>query len=105
MPYKFTEQAENDFDGIIQHTLENWGKNQAVNYVEGLEELLEKLVLMPTLGIKKDDLFKNLFAFGYVSHVVYYATDSGGITVIRILHKRMDAKRHILELDPTLKSH
>ena len=45
--------------------------------------------------MNQDSLFKALLSFPYESHVVYHVEDSDGITVIRFLHKRMDAKNHL----------
>lgn len=93
--YKFTEQAERDLDAIIEYTLENWGQSQAVKYLDGLETLLGNLALTPLLGVNQDGIFKDLLSFPYVSHVVFYVKSHDGVTVIRILHKRMNTKRHI----------
>ena len=93
--YKFTEQAEHDLDAIVEYTLENWGQSQAIKYVDGLEALLVNLALTPSLGVSQDGVFKDLLSFPYVSHVVYYVKNLDGVTVIRILHKRMDTKRHL----------
>lgn len=93
--YKFTEHAERDLNAIVEHTLENWGQSQAVKFVDGLEALLGKLALEPSLGTNQDGIFKDLLSFPYVSHVVYFVKNTEGITVIRLLHKRMDKKRHL----------
>jgi toxin ParE1/3/4 len=95
--YNFTDHAESDLDAVVAYTLEHWGQAQAVKYVNGLEALLENLALEPSIGTNQDHLFKDLLRFSYVSHVVYYIKNRDGITVIRILHKRMDAKRHFSE--------
>ena len=93
--YKFTEQAEHDLGGIIDFTILQWGQSQALKYVDGLEELLGSLAGSPVLGTKKDELYKGLLSFPYVSHVLFYVENADGITVIRILHKRMDSKKQL----------
>ena len=93
--YEFTDQAELDLDDIIEYTLNNWGHSQATKYIEGIDELLQNLAGSPELGITRDNLFDGLLSFPYVSHILYYLKQTHGITVIRILHKRMDAKKHI----------
>jgi toxin ParE1/3/4 len=69
--YKFTDQAERDLNAIVDYTLENWGQSQAIKYVDGLEALLANLAFAPALGLNQDGIFKGLFSFPYVSHVVY----------------------------------
>ncbi|MGR9014958.1 MAG: type II toxin-antitoxin system RelE/ParE family toxin [Gammaproteobacteria bacterium] len=93
--YKFTDHAEHDLDTIVKYTLESWGKSQAVKYVDELEALLENLALEPSLGTNQNGIFNDLLSFPYASHVVYYVKNIDGITVIRLLHKRMDKKRHL----------
>ena len=96
--YKFTEHTERDLESITDYTLENWGKRQAVTYLNGLEELAQNLADSPEIGKDRDALIKGLISFPYVSHILYYTKQSHGITVIRVLHKRMDPQRHITSL-------
>lgn len=63
--------------------------------MDGLGALLENLALEPSLGTNQDGIFKDLLSFPYISHVVYYVKNNDGVTVIRLLHKRMDKKRHL----------
>ena len=93
--YEFTDQAEHDLDTIIDYTVERWGKVQAQKYLDGLEELAQNLAENPDLGVNRDRLFEGLISFPYVSHILYYVKQPHGIAIIRVLHRRMDTKRHI----------
>ena len=93
--YDFTEQAETDLDSISDYTLERWGQAQAEKYLDGLEELAQNLAASPGLGVSRTGLFEGLISFPYGSHIFYYVKQPHGITVIRVLHKRMDPKRHM----------
>jgi len=93
--YEFTGHAECDLEGIIDYTLEHWGPRQAKTYLDGLHSLAGKLAANPDLGVSRDALFKGLISFPYASHVLYYVKQPHGITIIRVLHKRMDPCRHL----------
>ena len=92
--YRFTPEARDDLQSIIDYTQEQWGKEQAHKYVDGLEELAAHLAEKPSLGVNRDTLISSLISFPYVSHVLYYVPQDHGITIIRVLHKSMDARRH-----------
>ena len=92
--YRFTPEASDDLQGIIDYTIERWGKQHAHDYLDGLEELAARLAENPGLGANRDPLINGLISFPYVSHVLYYVAHDQGITILRVLHKRMDAKRH-----------
>ena len=92
--YRFTLEARNDLQSIVDYTQAHWGKEQAHKYVDGLEELAAHLAETPSLGVKRDTLISNLISFPYVSHVLYYVPQDYGITIIRVLHKSMDFRRH-----------
>lgn len=93
--YEFTEQAELDLGTNTDYTLEHWGQVQVEKYLDGLEALAQYLADGPDLGVNRDGLFAGLISFPYASHILYYVKQPHGITVIRVLHKRMDQKRHI----------
>lgn len=94
--YEFADQAEFDLETIIDYTLDRWEKTQAEDYLEGLEKLAQYLADSPDLGMDRNTLIEGLISFPYISHILYYIKQQHGITIIRVLHKRMDPKRHIM---------
>lgn len=93
--YKFTAQAERDLEVITDYTLTKWGLRQAEIYLDGLDTLAQKLADTPGLGTRRDALIPGLLSFPYVSHILYYLKEPHGITVIRVLHQRMDMQTHL----------
>lgn len=98
--YDFAEQAERDLEAIIDYTLEHWGQRQATDYLNQLETLAETLAERPDIGVKRDALFDGLISFPYRSHILYYVKQRHGITIVRVLHKRMDPERHLSAESP-----
>ena len=93
--YKFTATAENDLVGIVDYSLEKWGAIKANHYVDGLESLTSNLANNPNVGLYQEDILADIMAFPYESHILYYVPDSQGITIIRVLHKRMNPHLHL----------
>ncbi len=92
--YKFTPEAKADLQQIIDESDRSFGKQQRLKYIRGLQEKAKKLAERPATGTKRDDMIVGLKSAQYVSHIIYYVQQNQGIAIIRILHKRMDAKRH-----------
>jgi toxin ParE1/3/4 len=93
--YKFSRRAEADLEIIIGYTLDNWGAKQATSYIDGLEKRAQSLADAPNLGKDYGDLAIGLRGFVYQSHVIYYLEAKHGITIVRVLHQRIDPALHL----------
>jgi len=92
--YSLTDAARADLKGILDYTVQTWGRKRAVSYLDGLDKLASSLAESRRLGRSCDDLREGLLAFPYESHVLYYVETRGGIAVIRVLHKSMNSALH-----------
>jgi toxin ParE1/3/4 len=86
----YTDKAENDLAGILRFTVSTWGAGQANHYLDGLEQLTARLAEQPAMGSGCGDLAKELRAFPYQSHVLYYLVEPTRLVIVRVLHKRMN---------------
>ena len=93
--YEFTAQAERDLEAIVDYTVEHWGARQAEGYLNGLENLAQNLAETSDLGMRRDGLIEGLISFPYISHNLFYVKQAHGITIIRVLHKKMEPMNHI----------
>ena len=93
--YVFTDKAEHDLEKIIDFTVKHWGALQAIQYIDGLEEIAQTLADNPDIGSKRNDLFAGLLSFPYHRHILYYMKDIYGVSIIRVLHASMDSKKYI----------
>lgn len=66
--YRLTPRAQSDLDGVFDHSVAQWGQAQALRYTD---------------------------AIAVERHIIYFRPTGYGIAVIRILHQRMDAPRHL----------
>jgi len=94
--YRLTVLAEADLDGIGEYSLERWGENQAVVYLTKLDETFSTLAHPPSIGRDRCDLRPGLLSCPCQRHVIFFRRDEGGnVEILRILHERMDFKRHV----------
>jgi plasmid stabilization system protein ParE len=52
---------------------------------------MERLTRFPDLGPTRDDLPPGMHLHPVEQHVVYYLVDDKVVTIVRIVHSRMDA--------------
>jgi len=45
--------------------------------------------------MRRDGLIEGLISFPYISHNLFYVKQAHGITIIRVLHKKMEPMNHI----------
>lgn len=91
--FRFSIRAEADLLGIGAYTLQTWGENQAIRYIDDLETCCQMLADNPALGRKCDDIRPGLRRMECGRHVVFYRQEAGGILVSRLLHQRMLPER------------
>ena len=90
--YRFTKPAQEDLESIIDYTHGRWGVDQANNYLDGLEKLAQTLADTPKLGRLYRDPLR---LFSYEKHHLYFVEDLEGITIVRVLHAKMNPSFHI----------
>jgi toxin ParE1/3/4 len=93
--YILSKKADQDVKEIFKHSYTEFGESQAYKYLDGLEASFEMLVENPLLGRNCDWLREGYHRHEYASHVIFYKPRKKDIFISRILHKRMDAKKHL----------
>jgi toxin ParE1/3/4 len=94
--YLLSKSAESDFKKIANHTIENFGINQARVYKIGLIICFQELTDRPEMG--RFYQYGNstlLLRYRYKSHLVFYKRINNGIFIIRVVGERMDFIRHL----------
>ncbi|HKL52251.1 MAG TPA: type II toxin-antitoxin system RelE/ParE family toxin [Wenzhouxiangellaceae bacterium] len=93
--YRLSRKASRDLEVIAEFTINRFGIEQARQYRDELKACFENLVENPTLGRRAEQLAKGLRRFEHGSHIVFYVPLDDGALVVRVLHHRMDARRHL----------
>lgn len=96
--YKLSQIAEEDVSAIYDYTLSEHGKEQAINYLTGLEQSLTKLVEYPQSGHKRSELREGLRSTIYQHHIIFYRLHEDYIRIVRILHESSDMPRFLQDI-------
>ena len=95
MNYELRALAEADMVEIGRYTAETYSAAQARKYLASLDTLFALLASQPTLGAATE-LGATLRRMPHHEHIIYYQPrSSGGIVIIRVLHKRMLPSTHL----------
>ncbi|MDF2496147.1 type II toxin-antitoxin system RelE/ParE family toxin [Sphingomonas sp.] len=78
--YRFSPAAQRDLGEVFDYSVATWGLAQALDYTDLIAAVCAELAQSPQ---------------GVGQHMIYFRPTDYGIAVIRILHQRMDAGRHL----------
>jgi len=103
---RLTAAAEQDFEGIVEWTIEQFGETQALVYAETLSLALAALAEGPSLADvkRRDEILKGLCSLHVARqgrkgrHFIMFRVAKRGdnvIEILRLLHDSMDLPRHI----------
>jgi toxin ParE1/3/4 len=94
--YRKTRRADEDLKEIYRYTRRMWGRDQAVRYIQGLQQRFIALADSPLSGTVREDLQpEGLRSFVHGSHVVFYQQQPYGVLIVRVLHGRQDVRAHL----------
>ena len=91
--FRLSRLAEADLMDIGTYSLDKWGEDQTVRYIDALEACCQQLGDNPELGRACDQIRSGLRRMEHGRHVVFYRIELRGILVSRILHQRMLPER------------
>jgi toxin ParE1/3/4 len=88
----FLNDARADLKAIFKYTFRRYGLKQAEKYQTDLKRSAQTAAQFPYLGRRYTTRNGKLFMrYNSGRHVIFYVdTESGGITVVRILHDAMN---------------
>ena len=90
-----TKKALEDLENIWIYSFINHGEKQANKYLKELDASLNKILLKnPKIGIKCNHIRAGYRKYQINKHLIFYKLTTKRIYIIRILHKRMESKRH-----------
>ncbi len=87
---RLTPAALTDLEGIWRYTADQWGVDQAEKYVGALN-----LALTPQAAPTCNHIRPGYRRQTVEHHVVYFKIEGETTLVVRVLHQRMDANRHV----------
>ena len=94
--FTLTRKAKADLKSIATYTQRKWGKEQRKVYTRQFDDVFHILSETPDAGIKCDYIKPGYRKFPVTSHMLFYhCVSQYEIEIVRILHKRMDAKSQL----------
>ena len=94
--YRLSPAAEADLDEIWRYTATTWSVKQAQNYNDCLFDALVLIGDNPALGQRLDKVEAGYRRFHRGHHFIFYVQSADSmVDVIRILHEKSDALRHL----------
>lgn len=90
MQYELSIEADKDLENIFDYTLQEFGSNQAMEYVSSFENTSEKVCWNPEIGRRRVEIRLYLGSIVKESHVVFYRLLDNRIRIVRIFHGSMD---------------
>ena len=94
----FTRKAAEDLEGIWKYTFDTWSREQADKYYNSILAYCETVARRPEyLGRHYEDVKSTLRGYPSGKHIIFFRRlQDGRVRIVRILHERMDLKRHLL---------
>ena len=91
----YTPAAQADLDTIWEYTVSTWGVTQAKRYIRSIESAGKAIAAGQKMTQSADYIHPGYRKASVGRHTLYLVTQSEQITVVRILHQRMDVDNQI----------
>lgn len=93
--YSLTLEVDRDLERIARDPMKSWGWDRTETYVRDLHRAFDLLVTFPELGRDIGHLRHGYRRLERASHVTFYKLTFEGVPIVRVLHRRMEPKRHL----------
>ncbi|BAO84626.1 MULTISPECIES: type II toxin-antitoxin system RelE/ParE family toxin [Comamonadaceae] len=90
----FSPAAQADIGEIWDYSADRWGPDQADNYIDAIRDACYALARGTKHG-RPAEVLPDFQKYLCGSHVVYFLNYPDHLDVIRVLHQRQDAERHL----------
>lgn len=95
-----TEIARADLASIRRYSTRSWGRDQTSRYIGALRDTMKGLVRGTVITRVREDLRPGLLMATSGRHSIFFEADDSRILVVRVLHDRMDYRRHLDGAEP-----
>lgn len=92
--FALSPAAAADMDSIWDYTAEHWSVDQADQYTDEIRDVCRDLAEGRKKG-RTVEVRAGYLKYAVSAHMVYFRDRGDRIEIIRILHGRMDANRHL----------
>jgi len=92
---KFNEKSEQDLKEIYQYSYFQYGKTKADYYINDLKQCLNFLAENPLVARERHEFKQPVRIHHHAKHLVIYQQLAENILIIRLLHERVEIKKHL----------
>ncbi len=89
------EIARADLASIRRYSTRTWGRDQTSTYMDALRDTMKGLVRGTVFTRTRDDLWPAIQMATSGSHSIFFEANESRILGVRVLHQRMDYRRHL----------
>jgi len=93
--YRLAPAAEYDLESIWSYTVRQWSVGQATRYFDELTAAFTALANSPQKALSCEHIRQGYRRWRVERHLIYFRETDYGIAIVRVLHDRMDAPRHL----------
>jgi toxin ParE1/3/4 len=90
-----TTAAEADLRDIFRYSKLTLGTTVAVNYVATINAKIALIVTNPQIGRRFDAIDDDMRRTACLRHHIYFRSIGDELRIVRVLHQRMEASRHL----------
>ena len=94
LPVILSPEAQEDYADIQSYTLQTYGQEQWERYESRIAETLDLLSEHYHTGTGRAELPPDVRVFPVERHCIFYRVTTDAVHIARILHSRMDVRRH-----------
>jgi toxin ParE1/3/4 len=93
MRLELSRRAKSDLDSVRDYSVDNFGVDRAIAYIDAMEQVFRRLLSFPEIGAPHPALQDGVRSLSCQQHRIFYVIDGKTIRVLRILHHAMDTAR------------
>lgn len=93
MRLKVSRRAENDLADIRDYSVEQFGVERAIAYLDAIEAAFRLIMDYPEIGSVQPKVVPPVRSYAVQRHRIFYAVEADVVLVQRVLHSSMDAGR------------
>jgi toxin ParE1/3/4 len=93
--YRLSRPARGDLGEIWRYSAATWGTERADTYIDAMISRFVWLAVNRPLWRERSDVRPGLYSYPQGRHVILFRERSGAMDIVRILHDRMDIRRHV----------
>jgi toxin ParE1/3/4 len=94
MRLELSRRAQADLADIRDYSVEQFGVERAIAYLDAIEQAFRRIMLYPEIGEEDPGVAPAIRSLACQRHRIFYVAEGETIVIQRILHGAMDVERY-----------